>query len=60
MQAKIKTKSNYRGLNGQFLKVHEIAGKRVTCEVFQEEFNKIFLVDFTLKEIEEFKQTATN
>jgi hypothetical protein len=56
MEAKIKTKSNYRGLNGQFLKVHEIAGKIVTCEVFQEEHNKIFLVDFTLKEIEEFKK----
>lgn len=57
MIAKIKTKSNYRKLNGKWLKVIEIVGKRVTCKVYMEEFNKYTNVDFTLNEIEEIDTT---
>ena len=55
MKAKINTKSNYRGLNGQWLEVTEIVGKRVTCEVFFDELGKTNSVDFELKEIEEME-----
>jgi len=54
MKAKINTKSNFKNLNGQFLEVKEIAGKRVSCLFFSEEFNRVITVDFTLKEILEF------
>jgi hypothetical protein len=55
MKAKIKTKSNYQNLNGQWLQVKEILGTRVTCLNFSQEFQKMISIDFTLKEIAEFK-----
>ena len=51
MQAIIKTKSNYRNLNGQTLKVIEIAGSRVTCEVIDEQTGQCIHADFGLKEV---------
>jgi hypothetical protein len=54
MKAQVKTKSNFKGLNGQFLTVKEIVGKRVTCLVFSEELGKMITVDFTLSEITQF------
>jgi hypothetical protein len=51
--AKIKTKSNFRNLNGTFQQVYEIVGKRVTCLV--EIDGKILQTDFSLSEITEFK-----
>ena len=55
MQAKIKTKSNYRGLNYHWLKVDQIQGTRITCFYFAPEFQQVISVDFTIKEILEFK-----
>jgi hypothetical protein len=46
---KIKTKSNYRNLNGTILEVVEMRGKRVTCK----ENNGSLTMDFQLNEIEE-------
>jgi len=54
MNALINTKSNYRGLNGQWLKVKEIFGTRVTCLCWFDEFQKMIAIDFTLTEIKEF------
>jgi len=55
MQAKIKTKSNFQNLNGQWLQVKEVLGTRVTCLKFSQEFQKNISIDFTLNEITEFK-----
>lgn len=52
MKAKVKTQSNYRNLNGQWLEVKEIVGTRVTCIVTFAELGKQS-VDFQLKEITE-------
>ena len=54
MKAKVKTKSNFKGLNNQFLPVKEIAGKRVSCLFFCPELNKEITIDFSLSEIVEF------
>lgn len=51
MKAKIKTRSNYRNLNGQWLKVVEIVGTRVSCLVETEDMGTQ-TVDFSLKEVE--------
>jgi hypothetical protein len=53
MTAQVKTKSNFRNLNGQWLTVKEIVGTRVTCIVESEEFGKQ-TVDFNLKEVTQF------
>ena len=52
--ATVKTKSNFRNLNGQSLEVVEIAGTRVSCKVFCNEMQKVITVDFSLKEIVKF------
>ncbi len=54
MKAQVKTKSNYKGLNGQILTVKEISGTRVSCEYFCEEFQRLITIDFTLTEIVKF------
>jgi hypothetical protein len=55
MKAVVKTKSNFRNLNGQALEVHEIAGNRVSCIVYDElAYNGRLITDFTLKEVERF------
>ena len=51
MYAKIKTKSNFRNLNGQWLHVKEIAGKRVSCEVVINGNSRT--IDFQLSEVTE-------
>lgn len=56
MKAVIKTKSNYMNLNGQALPVVELAGRRVSCKVWSEEFGKYLTVDFALSEVVEFKK----
>jgi hypothetical protein len=53
MTAKIKTKSNFRNLNGTFQPVYEIVGTRVTCLV--EIDGKVHQTDFNQSEIEEYK-----
>jgi hypothetical protein len=53
MKAKVNTKSNYKGLNGQWLQVKEIQGKRVTCYFFSQEFQRQITIDFSLSEIQE-------
>jgi len=50
----VKTKSNYKGLNGQVLKVKEILGTTIACLVFSEEFQKEVTVDFNIKEVVKF------
>ena len=54
VRAIIQTASNYRGLNGQSLQVMELAGKRVSCRVYDADSNKFIIADFTLSEIQEF------
>ena len=53
LTATIKTKSNFRNLNGQTLEVIEIVGTRVTCKskLIQGEFAKTLTIDFTLQEV---------
>jgi hypothetical protein len=50
----VKTKSNYKGLNGQILKVKEILNTTIVCLVFLEELQKEVTVDFNIKEIVKF------
>jgi hypothetical protein len=50
MKAKVKTKSNYRNLNGQWLDVKEIVGTRVSCIVNTPDLGRQ-TIDFTLKEV---------
>ncbi len=52
IKALIKTKSNYKNLNGQWLEVIEMADFRVSCKVFFEEFGRYNIVDFHLKEVQ--------
>lgn len=47
----IKTKSNFRGLNNEWCKVHEMEGTRVTCLIWDEQFQKEVQVDFQLREV---------
>lgn len=54
--AKIETKSNYKNLNGKFLKVKELQGVRVSCELISEEHAQPLTIDFNLNEVKEFKQ----
>jgi hypothetical protein len=54
MKAEIKTKSNFRNLNGQILNVQEIVGTRVSCDYYLPEFKQKITIDFTLKEIVRF------
>ena len=54
MTATIKTKSNFKGLNGQALKVKELVGNRVSCLYFDPEFNREITIDFTLAEVVRF------
>jgi hypothetical protein len=55
MKAKVNTKSNYLNLNGQWLNVKEIAGKRVSCYHWSEDFQIMITIDFTLNEVLEIK-----
>lgn len=45
----IKTKSNFRNLNGTIQEVYEIVGTRVTC-LINIDF-KLMQVDFNIKEV---------
>ena len=54
MKAEVKTKSNFKGLNGQVLNVKEISGTRVSCDYFSQEFQVWITIDFTLSEIVQF------
>ena len=47
----IKTKSNFRNLNGTIQKVVEIKGKRVTCFVKTEDHPDGIRIDFNLNEV---------
>lgn len=46
MEAIVKTKSNFRNLNGKSLQVIEIVGTRVSCKTFAEDLGKEITVDF--------------
>lgn len=52
--AKIKTKSNFRNLNGELLKVSEIRGNYVSCFHFDVNFSRVDIIDFSLSEVEWF------
>lgn len=52
MKVMIKTKSNYRGLNGTWLTVHEAVNKRISCIVNDPEAKDgKLIVDFDISEI---------
>ncbi len=57
LRVKVNTKSNYRGLNGQWLEVKECRGTRVSCNVETEEHG-LQTVDFSLNEIVEIDTTG--
>jgi hypothetical protein len=59
MKAQVKTKSNFRNLNGQWLELKEIVGTRVTCIVPFAEFGSQ-TVDFTLSEVVKIDTTCSN
>lgn len=54
LTVKVNTKSNYRNLNGEWLEVYEIIGRRVTCSIH----SYPALMDFTVDEISEWKMPA--
>jgi hypothetical protein len=56
MIVKVKTKSNYRNLNGEWLKVKEIVRTRVSCIIKFAEFGEQS-VDFNLSEVTEMDST---
>ena len=45
MKAQVKTKSNFKNLNFQWLEVAEILGRRVSCFYFDHELNKKITID---------------
>ena len=54
LQVVVKTKSNYRNLNGVALRVKEIIGDIVAVKVWSDELQKYLTVDFKLKEVVKF------
>jgi len=56
MRVKVKTKSNFRNLNGQWLELVEVVGTRVTAKTSFVEFGTQ-TVDFTLSEVVEMDTT---
>ncbi len=54
MYAKIQTKSNYRNLNGKFVKVKQFLGTLVYCET--EISNEIITFDVSLSEVTEIRE----
>lgn len=60
MKVIVKTKSNFRNLNGQELEVLEInrisdKNTRVSCSVYDESLSKDITVDFDIQEVVSFK-----
>lgn len=55
MKALIETKSNYRNLNGKWVKIKQFLGTQVACEIETEEHGTI-TSDFNLSEIKSIKQ----
>lgn len=53
-KAIVKTKSNFRNLNGKELDIVDMNGTRVSCSVFDENVGKDVTVDFNLKEVVSF------
>jgi hypothetical protein len=51
LYAEIKTKSNFRGLNGKLLKVSAFCGTIVDCIIFDEDFQKEVTASFSLSEV---------
>lgn len=47
----IKTKSNFRNLNGSIQEVYEVSGTRVTCLIFVNKFQKAVHTDFHITEV---------
>jgi hypothetical protein len=60
LKALIKTKTNFRNLNGTWLEVTEIKGNRVTCLHFDSELDRYITIDFTSKEVKEFEYSIKN
>ena len=51
--AKFNTKSNFKNLNGVWIPVFECKGQRITCVVYDAEFDKHIRVDFSISELTE-------
>lgn len=47
----VKTKSNYRKLNGKLLQVNKFNGTYVDCNVFCQELDRVITVSFNLSEV---------
>jgi hypothetical protein len=59
MKVQVKTKSNFRNLNGQWLELKEIVDTRVTCIVLFDDLGRQ-TIDFTLSEVVKIDTTCSN
>jgi hypothetical protein len=55
LKAQIKTKSNYKNLNGKFVKVIQFLGTIVYCEYINED-GDVVRCDFSINEITEIRE----
>jgi hypothetical protein len=55
-KAQIKTKSNYKNLNGKFVKVIQFLGTIVYCEYINED-GDVVRCDFSINEITQITET---
>jgi hypothetical protein len=56
LKAQIKTKSNYKNLNGKFVKVIQFLGTIVYCEYINED-GDVVRCDFSINEITQITET---
>ena len=56
MKALVKTKSNYRNLNGQWVTIKQFLGNIVYCQYFCKEREILVTFDLLLNEIIEIKE----
>jgi hypothetical protein len=56
LKAQIKTKSNYKNLNGKFVKVIQFLGTIVYCEYINEN-GDVVRCDFSINEITQITET---
>jgi hypothetical protein len=55
MKALVKTKSNYRNLNGKWVKILQFLGTIIYCETI-DETGKTLRFDLNIKEIESIQE----
>lgn len=56
MRALVNTKSNFRDLNGKWVKIRQFLGSIVYCEFYCEESKQVIKFDLAMAEIKEIKE----